>query len=217
MNRFASVVLFTGSSLVASQSFGITLGQTDDYNDGTLQGWITGDINPNPPVNVADAGQLGAGDHVMHVTSNGELGGPGAQPTIFNTTQWTGDYLAAGVNAIQLDINNLSSIPIHPGLEIRGPGGNLFTLAGATVPANSGWTTVTISLDPANFVGGNALNTLAGVTEFRFREMQGGTVMIPSGATSAYYDNITAVPEPASLALIGLGACTLLRRRAAAA
>ncbi|MEZ6193467.1 MAG: PEP-CTERM sorting domain-containing protein [Phycisphaerales bacterium] len=212
MNLPASVALFAAVTLSATQAFGVTLGQTDNFNDGSLQNWASGDINPNPPVNVADVGQGGVGDHVMNVLSNAEGGGPGAQPVVFNTVQWTGDYLAAGITEITLDINNLSAIPIHPGLEVRGPGGNLFTLTGATVPANSGWVSVSISLDPSNFVGGNALLTLAGVTELRFREIQAGATVVPSAATSAYYDNITAAPEPASVALLGLGAAAMLRR-----
>lgn len=213
MNLPASAALFAAATLSATQAFGITLGQTDDFNDGSLHNWATGDINPNPHSNVADVGQGGVGDHVMNVLSNAEGGGPGAQPVVFNTAQWTGDYLAAGITAITLDINNLSAIPINPGLEVRGPGGTLFTLTGATVPANSGWVSVSISLDPSNFVGGNALLTLAGVTELRFREIQGGSTVVPNAATSAYYDNITAAPEPASVALLGLGAATMLRRR----
>lgn len=213
MNRFVFSVLFSGSLLIGSQAFGITLGQSDNFNDGTLQGWVSGDINPNPPVNVNNVGQGGLGDHVMQVLSNDQGGGPGAQPVVFNKAQWTGDFIAAGVNAITLDIINFSAIPINPGLEIRGPGGTINTLVAGSLPANSGWTSVTISLDPSNFVGGNALTTLAGVTEIRFREIQGGSFVTPNDATNAYYDNITAVPEPASLALLGLGAAALLRRR----
>jgi PEP-CTERM motif len=214
MNRFLIASLWcAGSTLVSTQAFGITLGQTDDFNNGTLELWQTGAPNPNPHVNVPNAGQLGVGDHVLQVSSNANGSGPGAQPVIFNNAQWTGDYLAAGVTAITLDLNNLSTIPINPGLEIRGPGGNLFTFTGATLPANSGWVSVTISLAPGNLSGGNVLATLANVTELRFREIQGGSVVMPNDATTAYYDNITAVPEPASIALLGLGACALLRRQ----
>ena len=213
MNRFVFSVLCSGSLLFGGQAYGVTLGQSDDFNDGTLQSWVSGGINPNPPSNVMNVGQGGAGDHVMQVLSNNQGGGPGAQPVVFNTAQWTGDYLAAGITAITLDINNLSAIPINPGLEIRGPGGNLNTVAGTTIPANSGWVSLTLSLDPGNLVGGSVLTTLADVTELRFREIQGGSFVIPNGATTAYYDNITAVPEPASLALMGLGACAVLRRR----
>ena len=213
MNRFVFAVLFAGSLLAGSQAFGITVGQSDNFNDGTLQSWESGDINPNPPSNVMNVGQGGVGDHVMQVVSNAEGGGPGAQPVVFNSAQWIGDFLAAGVTAITLDINNLSAVAINPGIELRGAGGNTFTLTGATLPANSGWQSVTISLDPGNLVGGNALLTLGSVTEMRFRNIVSGSATLPAGGTTAYYDNVTAVPEPASLALLGLGACALLRRR----
>lgn len=213
MNRFVFSALFSGSLLIGSQAFGITLGQSDNFNDGTLQGWVSGGINPNPPSNVNNVGQAGAGDHVMQVLFNDQGGGPGAQPVVFNSAQWTGDYLAAGITAITLDINNLSTIPINPGLEIRGAGGNINTVTGTTIPANSGWVSITLSLDPGNLVGPDVLGTLGAVTELRFREVQGGSFVIPNDATTAYYDNITAVPEPATLALMGLGACAMFRRR----
>ncbi len=213
MNRFVFSVLCSGSLLIGGQAFGATVGQSDNFNDGTLQGWLSGDINENGPSNVMDVGQGGVGDHVMHVVSNAEGGGPGAQPVVFNFAQWVGDYLAAGITAITLDINNLSAIPVHPGIELWGPGGSINTVSGPTVPANSGWTSITINIEPGNLVGGGVLATLADVTTLRFREIQGGSFVVPNGATTAYYDNITAVPEPASLALLGLGACALLRRR----
>jgi len=213
MNRFVFSVLFSGSLLFGSQAFGVTLGQSDDFNDGTLQNWITGEINPNPPSNVADVGQGGVGDHVMHVLSNAEGGGPGAQPVVFNSTQWIGDYLVNGITAITLDINNLSAIPINPGIEIWGPGGSINTANGTTVPAGSGWTSITINIEPGNLVGGGVLATLADVEQIRFREIQGGAFVTPNAATSAYYDNVTAVPEPASLTLLGWSTCALLRRR----
>ncbi len=84
---------------------------------------------------------------------------------------------------------------------------------GPTIPANSGWMNVTISLDTSNLFGANVSATLAGVTELRFREIQGGLFVTPSAATSAYYDNITAVPEPAAVVIFGLAALGVGYRR----
>ncbi len=214
MRQFAIIVFFTAFAACATQAFGITLGQSDDFNDTTLQGWASGAPNPVPPVNVQDAGQLGIGDHVLHVQSTSAFSGAGSLPTVFNSAQWTGDYLAAGVNAITFDVNNLSNVAINPGFEVQGAGGSVFTLSLITVPANSGWQTITISLAPGNLAPPpGVLATLGNVTELRLRNIAGGTVIIPADATTAYYDNITAVPEPASLALLGLSACALIRRR----
>ncbi len=213
MKRPSIALLFAGSALVSTQAFGITLGQSDNFNDTTTQNWVSGEPNPVPPANVQDTGQLGVGDHVLHVQSTSAFSGAGSQPTIFNNAQWTGDYIAAGVNAITLDVNNFSSVTINPGLEIHGPAGAHFTLNGPSVPANSGWVTVTISLDPGNFSGASPATSLAGITELRIRNIAAGTVIIPADATTAYFDNITAVPEPASFALLGLSTCALIRRR----
>ena len=34
----------------------------DDFQDGSAQGWGSGAPNPNPPINVANGGPIGAGD-----------------------------------------------------------------------------------------------------------------------------------------------------------
>ncbi len=210
-----AAVLFFGVLLCGSQANAITVGQSDDFDDTTLQGWASGGSNPNPPVNVPDVGQLGVGDHVMQVSSNGATGGSGSKPVVFNSAQWTGDYLAAGVTEITLDINNLSAASINPGLEFHGPGGTVFTLAGGSVPANSGWQSVTISLAPSNLFGSNIPATLGAVSQLRFNNILNGAVSFPSGPTTAYYDNITAVgvPEPASAGLLLVGASLLLGSR----
>jgi hypothetical protein len=195
MSKFVSAVIFSGSVLMGTSAFGITLGQVDDFNDGTLQSWVSGFPNPVPPLNINDVGQLGVGDHVMQVRSNGALGGAGSLPVVFNNAQWIGDYLAAGVTSITLDINNLSAVDINPGLEIRGSLGQLFTFDGPLVPALSGWQSITIDVTPSNLVGANVLAILAGVNELRFRNIISGLSIAPAAATIAYYDNITATGD----------------------
>ena len=80
--------------------------QRDDFQDGTTQGWTTGGANPNPPTWVSDGGPEGVGDGFLRVEGNGSSGA-GGNLVAFNSAQWTGDYLAAGVTAIRADLRNL--------------------------------------------------------------------------------------------------------------
>ena len=50
-----------------------------------------------------DGGPAGAGDQYMRITSNGGFGA-GSRLTVLNRTQWLGNYIAAGVTAVEMDL-----------------------------------------------------------------------------------------------------------------
>jgi len=81
---------------------------TDTFEDGTTQGWGVGAPYPIPPENVGTGGPAGSGDNFLLLTSSG-TGGPGGKMVIFNESQWTGDYIAAGVTGVRLDVNNVGA------------------------------------------------------------------------------------------------------------
>ena len=86
----------------------------------------------------------------------------------------------------------------------------------ALLPAGSGWTHASFSLDAAALIGSPAV-VLAGVQQLRL--FHGISASFPGEAIVATLgvDNVTAVPEPAAawLLLPGLAALYSLRRRVA--
>src|SRR5215217_6443564 len=83
----------------------VTIGQVDTFADGTTMGWFVPGMSPNPPINEPTGGPAGVGDGFLQLRSSG-LEGSGGRLAVLNPIQWAGDYTAAGVTAIQIDVNN---------------------------------------------------------------------------------------------------------------
>jgi hypothetical protein len=203
----------------------------DDFEDGTTQGWTVGNpsVHPAPPVNVSTGGPAGAGDNYLQVTALGPGGGAGKALSVLNFSQWSGNFLAAGFISIAMDVNNFGpdelvlrllfvNFPNSPAPPTDVAG----TLFGVVVPANSGWTSVVFDLSLANFFVdfGTAAGALSDVNEFRLFHNPAPTFGGPGTGAPAVnavlgIDNIRAVPEPGSLALLALGGLGLVawRRR----
>jgi len=108
------VALVFALALTASV-LGVTPGQTDNFEDGTTQGWTDG--QGNNTANIVTGGPAGAGDNYLQVSSGTFGGGP--HLTVFNRSQWSGDYLAAGATNISMDLKNFGSGFLHMRLVIR--------------------------------------------------------------------------------------------------
>lgn len=215
----------------------ISLGQADDFEDGTLQGWKMGanNVTASHMTNIADGGLAGIGDNFLQVVSHEVETTGGNRLTFFNKDQWTGDYLSTGIIAIAMDVNNFSSIEaLNLRLAINGGfldsnfnfiGGLFATTASVSLDSGSGWTQVVFSLDPGDLTavsgrsgttGNDVLVTLANVTELRL--LNSGSpdwTGLPVTATLGI-DNISAVvPLPPAALLFGsglIGLCTLQLR-----
>ena len=216
----------------------ISVGQIDNFEDGTLQGWRMGTttVTAEHMTNITDGGPAGAGDNFLQVTSHethGTTSGGGNRLTFFNRLQWTGDYTAAGITAIAMDLKNISSSEIlNMRLAINGGFGPSFDFTGgvfttsASISLNSGsdWTRAVFSLLPGDLIpisggtGGNTTGndvqaTLANVLELRLLNSASPDWSgLPIAATLGV-DNIHAVPLPPALALFGSGLVVLLTRR----
>ena len=70
------------------------------------------------------------------------------------TSDWTGDYVAAGVTAIRLDVNNTGANDLFLRIGVRGSGGTgNYTTNSMTVSTGTGWQTLTFSLALPDLIG----------------------------------------------------------------
>ena len=196
----------------------IVFGQTDTFQDpsqGTMN-WVNG---ASMVERIATGGPMGAGDAYLQVTSIGG-GGPGSRLVAQNysfppvVSQWTGDYIAAGVNEIEFDLSNQSQVTLSIRLafktEVQNGSPGYLSLP-VIVAAGSGWQHFSISLAPADLtpIGGPApYETFFqnGFAEMRFINEAGASNLNgdPVVATLGI-DNIHAIPEPATGALAAGG------------
>jgi hypothetical protein len=114
MNRNVwAIIVFSAAQLIfADASSAIAVGQIDNFQDGTTSNWSNGNIIGTVSVtNIATGGPAGAGDRYIQVTADGSTSG--GKLTSFNRDQWLGDYVAAGITAIDVDlgIENIRAVP----------------------------------------------------------------------------------------------------------
>jgi hypothetical protein len=200
----------------------------DTFEDGTTMGWSVGGQSPLPPTNVATGGPDGSA--YLELRANGIEGQPGSRLSALNAAQWMGDYLAAGITAIQMDVRNLGpeDVTLRLLLEnfdelIPGPPTDAaLTLDGVFVPAGSDWMTVVFDLtNLAALPGGTVEGALGDVDVLRIfhnpePNFAGPPNAIPPVNVTLGVDNIAAigasVPEPATTTLLLTGLATALVR-----
>lgn len=206
--------------IAAAPALAITVGTVNAFapgSPGATLGWVSGAANPQPAV-VNAGGPAGAGDAYLKLVPGG---GAGRLVLISRAPDWTGDYTAAGVTGIAMDLNNLGSADLSLRLFLGDPNlAGSFSASAVLLPAGSGWRHAFFPTSPA------ALRDAAApllapsapllVPELRLYHATGavGVRSADAVATTLGVDNITAVPEPAAvwLMLCGLVAGALRRR-----
>lgn len=197
----------------------LVIGQADTFEDGTTQNWlvgILGTLHPAPPVNVPDGGPAGGGDNYLRLTSVGGQGA-GSRLTVVNpASQWAGDYTAAGITRISMDLINLGETDLSIRLLLENPKAGPPTDEAITsaffLPAGSGWTHIDFAIDPASLIEllGDVNTLLSDVTALRIFHSPNDAFPGPSVVAMLGVDNITAasvraVPEASALSLLLLG------------
>jgi hypothetical protein len=228
--RYAAfAMLCSAITTVPASAAPITVGQVDTFESETTEGWLINLLNqggPPPaaalPVAVTTGGPGGAGDAYLRLTSLGGVG-PGSRLVALNLAQWSGDYLAGGVESISMDVNNLGATDLHLRLlfENVGPTGPVHVAVSDSVfvPAGSGWQNVAFSINPSDLTAllGSIDTALSDATVLRIFHSPVAGFPPPVVAAQVGIDNITAsadeVPEPASMLLFGTAALVAAARR----
>ncbi len=208
----------------------LSLGQIDTFESGTTEGWVVGlggvGVHPAPPSNESTGGPGGAGDNFLLLTALGAPG-PGGQLSVINASQWAGDYLAAGIGAISMMVNNFGPDDLHLRLvfedPMMGPPSNVAFTNAIVVPSGSGWVSLTFGIKPSDLTAelGTVEAALSNATAIRIYHSISPEASSP-GTTGREVeaqlgvDNIRAlsvIPEPASAALFGMGLLVWAGRR----
>ena len=175
-----------------------TLGQTDTFQDGTLNSWSSGAPNPTPPVNISSGGPQGSGDRYIRVISSGG-GGAGSRLIINNTNQWKGNYISAGIGNIKAFLKNEGSSVLQMRIAILSASSSCSSVDPVTVPVGSGWIAVNFPVSASTLTGGTVNSILTNVTEIRLlHRSTPGTTGDPVSAQLGI-DNITATATPTAV------------------
>jgi autotransporter-associated beta strand protein len=197
---FAIAVAFAVSR---SAHGSITVGQVDTFQDGTAENWLGG----ASPMNIDDGGPMGSGDAYLQISS-GTFGGKNHLLT-YNQMQWTGNYTAAGVAGIGMNLRNFgdSTLPIR--ITIRDSTGGRSTPGYSStnafmLPADGQWHTAQFFLSAADLTAvspfglpADPLSTvLANVEDFRLLSAAQPAIIGDFVDGQIGIDNITALPAP---------------------
>ena len=208
VKRLATAVAM--ACFVCPAKAAVTLDQLETFSG--VHGWISGAANPNPPVIDVNGGPFGIGDPALKVTSNGGSGA-GGRLVVFNQSLWNGDYMAAGISTISVDLRNLGSNTLSFRVAFNGSGG-WFVSELRQVSANSGWNLREFDVRPVallNAGGSDADATMSGVTEMRILHSVAVDFRGAQVSGSFMMDNIRAVPRtvrgPAGRTDVASGFC----------
>jgi len=195
MVRMRTAALALIPLVLAGPAWGIALNQADDFEDGTTLGWKEGSNtpSPNPPINVSSGGPLGDDDAYMRLVSSGGQNA-GSRMTVYNQSQWRGDYPGAGVVAIRFDAKAFSGTG-HLRVAIDRNGCRWSSTTAAVIPPDGLWHSVTLPLDQMTRVEGTCQLTSA-LGSVAFLRIVSSTAPAWRGdavAMTLGVDNITAL------------------------
>jgi len=201
--------------LSAASTFAVVIGQADTFQDG-LDNWQggVGGFSVAPT-----GGPAGAGDQYFELSS-------GASPlpprlTGFNDSQWLGNFTAAGVTEVAMDLLNSGTTSLPMRIAIREAAGGSSTAGYASttpfsLPPDGLWHHAVFELDASSLTGFNSPQPLS-VDLTNVKDLRIMASAAPSGVgdivtAQVGVDNVTALPEPSTLLLVVIAVPLTWRR-----
>ena len=176
----------------------------DNFEDGTTQGWGSGNPNPNPPANVTTGGPAGTDDNYLRVTSNGGSGA-GSRLVVINSNQWTGNYLGTGVKSVSMHLKNFGSTTLSMRIALFGDGGEAWSMNPILLAPSTNWQSIVFSVQPTDLTGAPILDSLlrilSNVYSFRILHSVAGGIRGDVVNAQIGIDNITALSQPVPVEL----------------
>jgi hypothetical protein len=222
MSRSKLAAILAGGFFVLSAAVApaaIVAGQTDTFQDNTTADWGGGD-----DLSVQSGGIAGPGDLYLHLESFGGSSS-GSKLATYNAFEWSGDYAAAGVTAISMDLLNPNTTPVATPLNMRlvlfGPSGSQWASTnGVVIPADNQWHHASFSTEEVDLVPvipGDSYSQMIGNVSKLMVRYDASASPSTGGSTFAGtlgIDNVTAVavPEPTGVTILGAAAIVLLMR-----
>jgi len=212
IGRFCLLLATAIFIFAPSTSHGITLGQVDTFSFGGAFGWTNGgsQVGGPPPV--------GPNDLYFRWQS---MGSGGVLKRIDNTSQWSGNYAAAGVTGIEMDLINFTTSVEHMNVNLAVASFYSDGYGSTTafdLPPDAQWHPAIFSLTAGSMTGDPQAppfaNVLANVKSLTIFDGLGPN-FVDSGLVGFGVDNIRAVPEPASISILvsGIIGVVLMFRR----
>ncbi len=176
-------VIFAAMLAAPSTAFAIEIGDIDDFEDGSTQGWRKGGNSTMPTTNIATGGPSGQNDNYVQVVSTGGSG-PNSKLVILKKTKWTGDYTAAGVTEIGMYFRNTGNSMLFMRIALRGGvGGRSWyaTSQAFQLPPDDVWREASFSIGESDLTLVPEMGTpqsvtavLSNVTEIRILSSESG-------------------------------------------
>jgi len=198
----------TSGSVIAA----IAPGLVSNFQDGTLQNWTGG----SAPTNIANGGPAGAGDRYLQISATSNFLG------VFNKVQWSGNYIAAQIDHIDMNLKNFGPNPVSIRIMLLTAGcdfgGTLCTAWTSTlatpVSAGSSWITASFSVKEINLtrvLGSQSYAaSLSNVERILIRHDDGTPNPPTSGvAVSATLGIDNVLPEPSFTVALAVGAALI--------
>lgn len=217
----AALVLGLATVLPVDASAQITRNQIDTFETATTLNWANGGAFGTPQPTVVTGGMGGANDHYLQVTADGS--GPQGRLSVFNRTQWLGNYNAAGVNAVEMDLRNFSAtvLAIRIGYKVSPVSGSPgyssttgFTLANDGLWHHAVFSLADTAMSPINLPSTSFNTLLNGPGEMRILHSATPSLTGDNVVAVLGVDNIKAVPEPVGILAVALmGAVIAVRCR----